>query len=326
MASTRLNTVNFLLPVQHLLPGVEALMLSQADQHHPDLEAALEHLLSSGGKRVRVAVSLLTGGMLGASPERLITLAAAIELLHTATLIHDDLIDGSLLRRGIATINAQWSPAATVLTGDFIFARAAKLAAEANSLPVMHLFAETLATIVNGEITQLFSSRGLASRENYEQRIYAKTASMFVLAAAAAAMLSPVNECIVEIAHSFGYHIGMAFQIIDDILDFTGEQTTIGKPVASDLRQGLITLPALYYMEMHPNDTDLKLVLNGKHYIDGPMDRLVEAIRQSSAIEQSMQEARGYVDKALGLLVDMPDCPERQALEDLAMYIVSRSM
>ena len=128
-------------------------MLAQADQHHPDLGVALEHLLSSGGKRVRPAVALLTGSMLGGDLDRLVTLGAAIELLHTATLVHDDLIDGSILRRGITTLNAQWMPAATVLTGDFIFARAAKLAAETNSIPVMHLFAETLAMIVNGEIT-----------------------------------------------------------------------------------------------------------------------------------------------------------------------------
>ena len=122
----------------------------QTDGHNPELRAALQHLLSSGGKRIRPAVALLTGGMFGADTEKLVTLGAAIELLHTATLVHDDLIDGALLRRGIATLNSQWTPAATVLTGDFIFARAAKLAAETNSLPVMRMFAITLATIVNG--------------------------------------------------------------------------------------------------------------------------------------------------------------------------------
>ncbi len=179
--------------VQDQLPLVEARMRSQADKHHPELGSALKHLLSSGGKRIRPVVSLLTGRMLGADQARVVTLSAAIEMLHTATLVHDDLIDGSLLRRGIATLNAQWSPAATVLTGDFIFASAARLAAETDSISVMRLFSETLATIVSGEITQLFSSHGLASREDYFQRIYAKTASMFELATAASAMLSPVD-------------------------------------------------------------------------------------------------------------------------------------
>jgi geranylgeranyl pyrophosphate synthase len=266
------------------------------------------------------------GGMLGADQGRLVTLAAAIELLHTATLVHDDLIDGALLRRGIATLNAQWSPAATVLTGDFIFARAAKLAAETDSVAVMHLFAETLATIVNGEITQLFSSRGLASRENYFQRIYSKTASMFELATAAAALLSPVDECIVDMVRSFGYEIGIAFQIVDDILDFTGEQATIGKPVASDLRQGLITLPALYYLDAYPEDENMRAVISGSRYSEAVMENLIHSIRKSGAIQQSLEEAGQFVDRGLELLRDMPVSPERLALADLAEYIVRRSL
>ncbi len=301
-------------------------MLAQADQHHPDLGAAMEHLLYSGGKRIRPAVALLTGSMLGGDQKRLITLGASIELLHTATLVHDDLIDGSLLRRGITTLNAQWSPAATVLTGDFIFARAAKLAAETDSVPVMRLFAETLATIVNGEITQMFTSKGLASKEDYLQRIHAKTASMFELSTAAAALLSPVDEFLVEEVRLFGYDIGMAFQIVDDVLDFTGEQTTVGKPVGSDLRQGLITLPALYYFESNPDDPDVSWVLSGKAYSDERMNKLVSSIRNSEAIERSLDEARTYVDCGLEILSRMVACEERDALVDLANYIVRRSM
>jgi geranylgeranyl pyrophosphate synthase len=318
--------VTFLQPIQERLVEVDALMLAQADQHHPDLGAALEHLLYSGGKRIRPAVALLTGSMLGADPKRLITLGASIELLHTATLVHDDLIDGSLLRRGITTLNAQWSPAATVLTGDFIFARAAKLAAETDSVPVMRLFAETLATIVNGEITQLFTSKGLASKEDYLQRIHAKTASMFELSTAAAALLSPVDELLVEEVRLFGYDIGMAFQIVDDVLDFTGEQAMVGKPVGSDLRQGLITLPALYYFESNPDDPDISWVLSGKTYSDERMNRLVSSIRNSEAIERSLNEARTYVDCGLEILSRMAASEERDALVDLSNYIVRRSM
>lgn len=318
--------VTFLQPIQERLLEVDAVMLAQADQHHPDLGAAMEHLLYSGGKRIRPAVALLTGSMLGGDQKRLITLGASIELLHTATLVHDDLIDGSLLRRGITTLNAQWSPAATVLTGDFIFARAAKLAAETDSVPVMRLFAETLATIVNGEITQLFTSKGLASKEDYLQRIHAKTASMFELATAAAALLSPVDEFLVEEVRLFGYDIGMAFQIVDDVLDFTGEQATVGKPVGSDLRQGLITLPALYYFESKPDDPDVSWVLSGKAYSDERMNRLVSSIRNSEAIERSLDEARTYVDCGLEILSRMVACEERDALVDLTNYIVRRSM
>ncbi|MCB0120459.1 MAG: polyprenyl synthetase family protein, partial [Anaerolineales bacterium] len=162
-----MSTVTFLSPVTEEIKLVEERMRSQADENHPDLRAALEHLLAAGGKRVRPTLSSLVGNMLGAPLEKLINLGAAVELLHTATLVHDDLIDGSLLRRGTPTLNARWSPPATVLTGDFLFARAAKLAADTDHLPLMKLFSDTLATIVNGELTQMFTSRGLVSRDNY---------------------------------------------------------------------------------------------------------------------------------------------------------------
>jgi len=324
LASNSPISVNFFALVQEDLVRVEELMRSQADERQPDLNAALQHLLSSGGKRVRPAVALLSGRMLHGDWERLVTLSAAIELLHTATLVHDDLIDGSFLRRGIATLNSQWSPAATVLTGDYIFARAARLAAATDSVEVMRLFAETLATIVSGEITQLFSGRANISRENYNQRIYAKTASMFELAAAAAALLSPVGPELVETMRGYGYSIGMAFQIVDDILDFTGEQATVGKPVASDLRQGLITLPALLYLNDFPDDRDMNQILDGNHIEEVVINRLISNIRESGAIHRALQEAERYVQRGLELLSVFPENSERQALEDLARYFVSR--
>lgn len=302
------------------------MMRLQVDAHHPDLHTVVEHLVSSGGKRVRPAVTLLTGRMFGADSQRLITLAASIEMLHTATLVHDDLIDGSLLRRGIPTVNAQWSPAATVLAGDYIFARAAKMAAQTDSVEVMQSFAEALATIVDGEITQMFTSRGIASRENYYQRIYAKTASMFVLATRSAALISGCNEKVVETMRKFGYEIGMAFQIVDDILDFTGEQEAVGKPVASDLRQGLVTLPAIYYQEGNPGDEDMKAVLSGEFADEARMERLVRAIRESGAIHAAFDEARRYVERGLNFLSLIPESEEREALFELGNYIIDRQL
>jgi geranylgeranyl pyrophosphate synthase len=283
-------------------------------------------LLSSGGKRIRPAVCLLTGQMLGAPRDKLITLAAAVEMLHTATLVHDDLIDGALLRRGMPTLNAHWSPAATILTGDYMFARAAKLAADSDNLPLIKLFAETLATIVNGELTQLFASRGVISRENYTKRIYAKTASLFEMTTQASAMVSPVDEEVVEAMQQYGYHLGMAFQIVDDILDFTGEQEAVGKPVGSDLLQGLVTLPAIYYAEAHPNDPDVLCLTGGCYTEQERMERLVQSIRQSEATSRSMKEAQAFTEKALGILKTMPEGTERQALEELADYIVNRNI
>ena len=314
------------MPVQTDLQEVETLLHSQSGDAQPDLRAALEHLLSSGGKRIRPTVGLLTGQMLGAPHDHLITLAAAVEMLHTATLVHDDLIDGALLRRGMPTLNTRWSPAATILTGDYMFARAAKLAADSDNLPLMKLFAETLATIVSGELTQLFAARGVISRESYTRRIYAKTASLFEMTTSAAAMISSADEKVVEAMRLYGYNLGMAFQIVDDILDFTGEQETVGKPVGSDLLQGLVTLPAIYYAEAHPNDPDVLCLTGGCYTEQERMERLVESIRDSSATSRSMGEAQAFIDKAMGILKTMPAGVERQALEDLAGYIVNRKI
>jgi len=314
-------------PIQASIQEVEELMRLQAHGRHPELQAAFDHLIVAGGKRVRPALVLLIGNMLGADHDRLVTTAAAVEMLHTATLVHDDLIDGALLRRGNPTLNSHWSPAATVLTGDYIFARAAKLAANTDCLPLMKLFAETLAIIVNGELTQLFSSRGVANRENYDQRIYAKTASLFEMSARAAAMISPVEQVIVDKMQEFGRNIGMAFQILDDILDFTGEQEYVGKPVGSDLLQGLVTLPTLHYIEKYPEDKNVTILLDG-NFSTNPvaMAELVQSVRSSECIKLALKDARSLVEGVINILKDMPAGEERQALEELAWYIVDRNI
>lgn len=322
----KLATLNYYSPVQEYIPQVEARMRAQAQGHHPDLQAAMLHLLDAGGKRVRPIVCLLAGGMLGASPARNITLAAAVELLHTATLVHDDMIDGALLRRGIPTLNAKWSPAATILTGDFIFARAAKMAAETDSIEVMNLFAKTLSTIVNGEITQMFNSKGLASRDDYFERIYAKTASMFELAASAPVFLAEFGEDVFEAMRVYGYEVGMAFQIMDDVLDFISDESDLGKPVASDLRNGLITLPALCYMEQFPEEARLLKTANGGLKSETEFVELIDSIRASGAIRQAKEEAMVFVERGLQALLMMPAGAERQALEDLARYVVQREI
>lgn len=322
-----MNTASFFTIVQDDLALVEERMRTQTGtDHHPDLRVALEHLLSAGGKRIRPAVVFLIGRMLGASREKLVTLGASVEMLHTATLVHDDLIDGSLLRRGMPTLNARWSPAATVLTGDFLFSRAAKLAAETDYLPLMKLFADTLSTIVNGELTQLFAARGLIDRNNYYRRIYAKTASLFEMSALAATMVSTEEETARSLAKMYGYEIGMAFQIMDDVLDFSGEQATMGKPVGSDLLQGLVTLPAIYFAESFPDDPDVKLLAEGGWGNQERMDRLVSAIRNSDSIDKSVTEAKTYVERALEAIRKFPPSQGRAELENMAKYIIDRNI
>lgn len=319
-----MTTLAFQTQVQSLLPEVEARMRVQTDGYHPVLKEALHQLLSSGGKRVRPTVVLLVSGMLGVDRELSINLAAAVELLHTATLVHDDLIDGSTMRRGTPTLNATWEMPAAVLTGDFLFSQAAWLGAQVGSTDVMRMFASTLSTIVNGEITQIFERNALTDREAYIQRIYAKTASMFELAARAPAHLVGRQQEVGEALCAFGYGIGMAFQMVDDILDFSSDAASLGKPVASDLRLGLITLPALYFLEANPGEARLKKLQNGEQVAEKDIEALISEIRASRAMQSAHAEAESQIAQANTALESLPASPERAALTELAEYVVER--
>lgn len=313
--------------VSNEILAVEDLMRKQALGFNEDLQAALDHLISSGGKRLRPNITLLVGKMLKGEIERIITLAAAIELLHTATLVHDDLIDGSLLRRGIPTLNSKWTPAATVLTGDFIFAKAAKLAAETNSVPVMKLFANTLGTIVNGEITQMFSSHCQSNLEMYYKRIYSKTGSLFETSTISAGIISEADSTQKEYLRQFGYELGIAFQIIDDVLDFTSNEENLGKPVGGDLRLGIITLPAILYFDSHKAST---LTIDFFKYDCNPplemLEELISTIRNSDAIELSLEKANSHIEFCLKALHQFPESIERAALEELACFVTQRNI
>ena len=317
--------VGFLSFLEDRLKLVDKKMMSRSAGYHHDLTAALEHLRESGGKRIRPIITLLIGSLLGAADERLISLSASIELLHTATLVHDDLIDGALLRRGNPTLNSHWTPAATVLTGDFIFAQAALLAAEIESTEAMSLFAETLSIIVNGEISQLFGRNQFSSREDYYHRIFEKTGSLFALSAKAAAVISPSDRKYIKPAEEYGKEIGKAFQIVDDVLDFTGDQDRVGKPIGNDLRQGVPTLPALYFGEKFPEDDVLGKILNGSAS-DSAVEDLIKRINQSGVIQLAMDEARESSQKAISTLAGFPEGRDREALEELATFIVDRDL
>ena len=319
------KTATFIDLTQLALLDVEAAMRTSPDEHHPNLDDAIEKLLTSGGKRIRPRTVILIGEMLGGDQGRIITHAAAIELLHTATLVHDDLVDGSLLRRGTPTINSKWGPDATVLAGDYIFARAAYHAAMTGSLPLMESFAKTLMIIANGEFTQLFDINTQNLRETYLEHIYAKTASLFEVAAEGAALISHSDAGTIESMKSYGRNIGLAFQIVDDVLDFSGVQDDIGKPVASDLRQGVITLPAVYYFEeRNTSSAYIKKVCELEIGEDEKLD-LIEDIRGSDGIDRAIEDAEGYIKAAIRDLEDAPRCQAQRALVELAEFITQRS-
>jgi geranylgeranyl pyrophosphate synthase len=287
---------------------------------------AIGHLFSSGGKRIRPSLALLSGRLYPADLDKIVSLAAAVEMLHTATLVHDDVVDGSLLRRGSPTLNAKWSPGATILTGDYIFARAADLAAQTNNVRVMQIFARTLMTIVSGELRQQFSNNEeRQTREDYFKRIYAKTASMFELATEAAGVLINASEDEIKVLLDFGHDLGIAFQIMDDVLDLIGDASQVGKPVAHDLREGIVTLPVIEYLLMQPADRRVDDMLNNGHRDDTHVLPIVESVRASGAINKAVEEARGYVRRAQAALRYLPDNGARQAMLDLSEYVVARN-
>jgi geranylgeranyl pyrophosphate synthase len=310
--------------IKEQLNLVEQTMLRLPDIDPPALRQAVETIVSSGGKRIRPTIALLVAALFSNRTRRAIDLASAVEMLHTATLVHDDLIDGSLMRRGTSTLNALWTPAATVLTGDYLFAMAAGFAARTESVRTMNIFSDTLGVIVAGELRQQFTElakRG--TRDDYYARIYAKTASMFVLATTAAGVISGASEEQIAALETFGHHFGLAFQIIDDILDFTGEQANVGKPVGNDLRNGLITLPTICFLDGHPDDGEIQFAMRGECDPEA-YDRLITRIRESDAISCALNEAASLIDTARQALLMFPDTEYRSALIDLANYIIER--
>ena len=307
------------------LEQVESLLASQVDGNRSPLDAALAQLISAGGKRIRPRLALLTGGLLAADPAPLLHLAAAIEMLHTATLIHDDLVDGASLRRGVETLNARQSAAASVLVGDFAFTRAARLVLGTGSLAAVDMFTEAMATVVNGELVQIARPRGIANREEYFDWIGAKTAALFELSTGAPALLSPSGAEAASSARRFGYAIGMAFQIMDDVLDFTSDAAHLGKPSGQDLRQGILTLPALIHLEAHPDNPSLGRLINRQRLPEAELAPLVNSIRQSGSIKEAVEVAQSYVRDGLDALDQLPDGPEHFELEKIARSVVNRN-
>ncbi len=333
-----LHTQDLLAPIQEDLRQVEEKMKTVEGSVFAPLADAFVDLIGHGGKRIRPALALLAahlqGPMASSHRRRLIALAAAVEMLHTSTLVHDDVIDGALLRRGAPTLNARWSQGATVLAGNYMFARAAHFAAETGHMRVIHIFSDTLQVIVEGELRQLSDRNDYyQQKESYYRRIYAKTASLFQVATEAAAVLVEFPEERIQRLRDYGYHLGMAFQIVDDILDFTGDESSLGKPAGSDLRQGTLTLPFFYYLHRHPQPQSLvdRLIQARQAAAEGhpeTLDRavaqLVAAIRQSPAVEDARQEALHFLEQAAATLQPFPDSPYRQALLNLCAFVLQR--
>ena len=314
---------NIYSPIQEDLENVERSLEEIADSGFPLLAQLLGYTLKNGGKRIRPALTLLAGKFYTYDPALLIPMAAAIELLHTATLVHDDIVDNSPLRRGKPTVSQTWGSNRALLLGDYLFAKAGSLAASTGNLRAVRLFSQTLMTISGGELRQTGVSSSMArARDYYFDWIGAKTACLFSASTESGAVLSQSPEDAIEALRDYGHNLGMAFQIVDDVLDFVGEEDELGKPVGSDLREGTMTLPSILFVESHPEDDLIKSVVENK---DAESVALaVERISNSSAIDECLAMASEFCSQASRAVEKLPDSSARRSLLELAAYIVER--
>lgn len=314
-------------PVQEDLVGVEEqfrLLVDSQRDTFPELHKMLSHVLV-GGKIIRPTLTFLAGKFYSYNQQNFLMMATASELLHIATLIHDDAIDKASVRRGQPTINQLWGLERAVILGDYLFARAGEFAAATGNLRVVRLFTQTLEAISRAELKQGFSSFNLEqSYDQYIERIAGKTASLFAMATESGAVLSQAPEEAVQGLKEYGYNLGIAFQIVDDILDFTSNEKEMGKPVGSDLAQGTLTLPSLLLLQRSPGDNPVKRIFDK---IGDKQKNIIEALElicSSSIIDECYQAASDYSTKACYGLNLLSDNPSRQALLVLADYVVKR--
>jgi geranylgeranyl pyrophosphate synthase len=317
----------------HVIPLLEPI--------RPDLEQAMRLLYGtlaqigeplgselreamSGGKCIRPALVILVGRLFSAEAAPFHKLAAAVEVLHTATLIHDDLVDGAALRRGRETLHTSWSAGVTVLVGDALLAQTAALVAELDRPQILGVFADALRAMSAGEIEQLLTAgKARHSREDYYRRIEAKTASLCAAATEMASILAEADEAQTAALRRFGWELGIAFQMADDVLDFVGDEAQLGKPAGSDLRQGLVTLPTICYLERASDSTVVDAVLAGRG--DEKLVRTaIETIRASGAVAAALEEARLHARQGQKALAPLPDGVSRQTLLALIEYAVKR--
>jgi heptaprenyl diphosphate synthase/octaprenyl-diphosphate synthase len=319
-----LHTTSAYSPVQEDLYKVEENLASLAKIDPPWLSAPLQYILDGGGKRLRPTLTLLSGRSHAYDLDLLLPMATAVELLHIASLVHDDTVDGSMVRRGKTTVSGLWGKNTAVLVGDYLFANAAELVSTTRNVDVMRLFAQTLMIMANSQLGESVSTFDIGqTREQYYQRIGGKTASLFSMATETGARLSGAPEEVVLSLRDYGYNLGLAFQIIDDVLDFTGEQGELGKPIGSDLAQGILTLPAIVLLERNSDDNPVRRLFKNR---GGNEDVAIatETVRNSSIVQECHNVAAEFISHACAGLRVLPHDASRQALTDLAEYSVRR--
>ncbi len=305
--------------------------VNQVIEQHLSSEVVLinqlsQHIIHSGGKRLRPMLVILAARACGYQGEQDALLAAIIEFIHTATLLHDDVVDDSDMRRGQETASSIWGNEAAVLVGDYLYSRSFQMMVLAQSMQIMNLLADTTNTIAQGEVMQLLNVNDPdTSEEQYHQVIYSKTACLFEAAARIGGILGDTDQGIELELGAYGKHLGIAFQLVDDALDFEADSEELGKNVGDDLAEGKPTLPLIYAMQ-HGNEQQRQMIRlaieqGGLEQIE----EITQAIRDTGALDYTHQQAIAHADKAKAAIADLPASEARSALMFLADYAVERS-
>ena len=318
------RTASIYAPVKEGLAMVDDKLRSLAETETSPVQPLLQYVTDAGGKRVRPAITLLAAQFHPHDPARPVIMGSAVELLHLATLIHDDTVDNSPLRRGRATLSNTWSPHVAVLFGDYVFATSATFVCDTQNIRVIRRFSETIMELASGQLMEYFTAFDPSqAREIYNDRIYRKTASLFCTASESGAVLAEAPENEVQALREYGYNIGMAFQVRDDLLDFEGDASDLGKPVGSDLLNGVLTLPTIMLLERYPNDDLVQSLFNDRSN-DAKLEKVVEVIKDSTILADCEEVVEDYSHKACKALQTLPDCDSKCSLLDLADYITAR--
>ncbi|CAN5671007.1 MAG: polyprenyl synthetase family protein [Chloroflexota bacterium] len=316
--------------MQNDLDLVRDRVASAAHVDFPIVSGLVEGIVQAGGKKFRPLLLLLAGRAFSYDRPRLVTAAAGVELLHTASLVHDDSIDRASIRRGQPTLNSRLSSGSVILIGDFLFAQSAILAAATESTRVVAIFASTLASICDGQLREMLGAHNLQqNRQEYLDRIFGKTASLFAGAAEMGAVLGGASEPQIQQLRGFGNDLGMAFQIIDDVLDLREKSSDLGKPAGNDIRQGVVTLPTMMYasrLEAGSREMDvLAGVIAGEEESNDEILEVVLEIRRSGALDEASEIANGYLDSARTCLNVVEEPQTREWLEELLDLAVQRT-
>ncbi|MBI4329504.1 MAG: polyprenyl synthetase family protein [Chloroflexi bacterium] len=318
------STLSFLSQVAAEMAEVESRLHAIGEENFPWLSHVVQYVLGSSGKRVRPAITLLVGKHYSYRSDFHIPMAGAVELLHTATLVHDDTVDHASLRRGRPTVNAQFGHEVAVLLGDYLFATSAEWVCSTGNVRVIQLFSRTLRLLSSGEMRELYAAYDWSQgRDMYWERVLRKTASLFDTAAQAGAILGGAPEAEIEALHQYGTNLGVAFQVVDDILDFEGKATEVGKPVGNDLLQGIMTLPAILFLERYASGAQAFDKV-GRDHDEEAVRRAIALVRESPAIADSYKVAEEYCEKARRALDPLAASPFKRALREIADYVMAR--